>query len=173
MHYWWFDANWHHGICNQVVGLKINANLSQSLSLMSIHTQLDCPHLTHWGRVTHKCVSKFSIIGSDNGLSPSRRQSIIWTNAGILLTEPLGTNFSEILIKIHTFSFKKMHLKHRLKKAAILSRPQCVNTQMPGDAYKCQWIRSSSVQVIVCRQFGFEQVAKPIMTCCQLDSWGL
>ena len=35
----------------------------------------------------------------------------IWTNAGILLIRPLGTNFSEILIKIHTFSFKKMHLK--------------------------------------------------------------
>ena len=50
-------------------------------------------------------------IGSDNGLSPGQRQAIIWTNAGILLIEPLGTNFSEILIKIHTFSFKKMHLK--------------------------------------------------------------
>ena len=41
--------------------------------------------LTHWGRVTHKCVSKLTIIGSDNGLSPGRRQAIIWTNAGILL----------------------------------------------------------------------------------------
>ena len=29
----------------------------------------------------------------------------------MLLTGPLGTNFSEILMKIHTFSFKKMHLK--------------------------------------------------------------
>ena len=51
------------------------------------------------------------IIGWDNGLSPSRRQAIIWTNAGILLIRPLGTNFSEILKGIHTFSFKKMHLK--------------------------------------------------------------
>ena len=39
------------------------------------------------------------------------RQAIIWTNAGILLIGPLGTNFSEILITIETFSFKKMHLK--------------------------------------------------------------
>ena len=54
--------------------------------------------LTHWGRVTHKCVSNLFIIGSDNGLSPSRRQAIIWTNAGISLIGPLGTNFSEILI---------------------------------------------------------------------------
>ena len=67
--------------------------------------------LTYWGRVTHICVGNLTIIGSDNGLSPGRRQAIIWTNAGILLIEPLGTNFSEILIGIQIFSFKKMRLK--------------------------------------------------------------
>ena len=67
--------------------------------------------LTHWGRVTHICVSKQTIIGSDNGLSPGWHQAIIWTNAGILLIGPLGTNFSEILIEIYIFSFKKMHFK--------------------------------------------------------------
>ena len=60
--------------------------------------------------MTHVCVGKLTIIGSDNGLSPGRRQAIIWTNAGILLIGPLGTN-SEILIEINTFSFKKMSLK--------------------------------------------------------------
>ena len=67
--------------------------------------------LTHWCRVTHICVSRITNIGSDNGLSPGRRQAIIWTNVGILLIRTLGTNFSEILSEIHTFSFKKMHLK--------------------------------------------------------------
>ena len=67
--------------------------------------------LTHWGRVTHICVGNLIIIGSDNGLSPGRCQAIIWTNAGILLIGPLGTNFSEILIEILIFSFKKMCLK--------------------------------------------------------------
>ena len=67
--------------------------------------------LTHWGRVMHICVSKLTIIGSDNGLSPGRHQAIIRTNAGILLIGSLGTNFSEILIKICTFSLKKIHLK--------------------------------------------------------------
>ena len=67
--------------------------------------------LTHWGRVTHLCVSNQTIIGPDNGLSPGRRQAIIWTNYESLLIGPLGTNFSEILIQIHTFSFKKMHFK--------------------------------------------------------------
>ena len=56
--------------------------------------------------MTHICVSKLTIIGSDNGLSPERRQAIIWTSVGILLIGPLGTNFSEILIKIQTFSLK-------------------------------------------------------------------
>ena len=67
--------------------------------------------LAHWGRGTHICVSELTIIGSDNGLSPGWRQAIIWTNAGILLSGPLGTNFSEILIEIYKFSFKKMHFK--------------------------------------------------------------
>ena len=62
---------------------------------------------TEW----HICVSKLTIIGSDNGSSPGRRQAIIWTNAGILLIQTLGTNFSEIWSAIHTFSFKKMLLK--------------------------------------------------------------
>ena len=73
--------------------------------------QLEWHRLTHWGRVRHICVSKLTIIGSDNGLSPGRGQAIIWTNAGILLIRPLETNFSEILIEFLTFSFKKMCLK--------------------------------------------------------------
>ena len=83
-----------------------------------LHSDLQCfrvalvlHYSTHWGRVTHICVSKLTIIGSDDGLSPDRHQAIILTNAEILLIGPLGTNFSEILIEIHAFSFKKMHLK--------------------------------------------------------------
>ena len=79
-------------------------------------------HLTHWGRVTHICVSKVTIIGSDNGLSPGRRQAIIWTNAGILLIWTLVTNFSEILREIQAFSWKKMHLKM----ASAKWRPFCL-----------------------------------------------
>ena len=67
--------------------------------------------LTHWGRVMHICVSNITIIGSDNGLSPGRRQAIIWTNAGILLIGSLRTDFSEIWIKIQIFSLKKMSFK--------------------------------------------------------------
>ena len=81
--------------------------------------------LTHWGQVTHICVSKLTIIGSYNGLWPGRRQAIVWTNAGILLIGRLGTNFNEILIEIHAFSFKEIQVVWKM--AAILFRPQCVN----------------------------------------------
>ena len=67
--------------------------------------------LSHWGRVMHICVDYITTIVSDNGLSPGRRQAIIWTNVGILLIGPLETNFSEISFGIETFSFKEMHLK--------------------------------------------------------------
>ena len=80
-------------------------------SLITIWISAIFAFLTHWGRETHICVSKLTIIGSDNGLSPSRRQTIIWTNDGILLIGPLGTNFKETSIEIHTFSFKKIYLK--------------------------------------------------------------
>ena len=67
--------------------------------------------LTHCGQVMHISVGKLTIIGSDNGLLPERRQAIFWTNAGILLIGPLGTNFNEILIEMQTFSLKKIRLK--------------------------------------------------------------
>ena len=82
--------------------------------------------LTHWGQVTHICVSKVAIIGSDNGLSPGQHQAIIWTNGGILLIEPLGANFIEILIEIYKFSFKKMHLKMSSGKW----RPSCLGLKL-------------------------------------------
>ena len=85
------------------------------------YQQIIMCHLTHWGRVTHICVSDLTIIGSDNDLSPEWRQAIIGTNAEILLIWPLGTNFSEI-IAIRIFSFKKMHLKMSSGKW----RPSCL-----------------------------------------------
>ena len=100
--------------------------------------------LTHWGRVTHICVSKLTIIGSDNGLSPGRRQAIVWTNAGTLLIWTLGTNFSEISSEIHAFSFKKMHLI----RSSAKWRPFCLGLKTQC-ACACVWtyaIRSVSLQ---------------------------
>ena len=86
-------------------------NVQDAIAIVKKEIKSMVDWLTHWGRVTHICVGKLTIISSYNGLSPGRRQAIIWTSAGIVLIGPLGTNFSEILIEINTFSLKKMHLK--------------------------------------------------------------
>ena len=87
----------------------INGNTVKLPLLVPINTRNFI--LTHWGRVMHICVSNLTIIDSDNGLLPDWRQTIICTNAGILLIGPLGTNFSENIIGIQKFSIYKMLLK--------------------------------------------------------------
>ena len=104
----------------KIILLKLYLQGANELNFWNV--TMDPTELTHWGRVKQICVSKLTIIGSDNGLSPGGRQAIICTNAGILLIGPLGTNFSEILIKIHIFSFKKMHLNMSSEKW----RPLCL-----------------------------------------------
>ena len=89
--------------------------------------------------MTHICVSKLTIIGSDNGLSPGRRQAIIWTNAGILSIGLPRTSLNEILIEIHTFPFKKM----RLKISSAKWRPFCLglNVFKTNDGRERSWGR--------------------------------
>ena len=100
-----FDV-WSHTALPDHNELRVTVCINHTIQIVSTRQ-----HLTHWGRVTHICVGRQIIIGSDNGLSPGRRQAITWTNARILLIGPLGTHFSEISIKILTFSFTKMRLK--------------------------------------------------------------
>ena len=109
---------------------------------------IKCKHVlknlcqTHWGPVTHICICKLTIISSDNGLLHGRRQAFIWTNAGILLIAPLGTNFSEILIKIYIFSDTKMHLKMSAKWEPFCV---CLNVQnIKGCMYSSHHILSVS-----------------------------
>ena len=88
--------------------------------------------------MTHICVSRPTITGSENGLSPGRRQAIIWTNVGILLIGRWGTNFSENLIEILTFSFTKM----RLKVSSVKWWPFCLRVNVlitPLQTHVCMW----------------------------------
>ena len=91
--------------------MSVGSDLNEKYYIYLLWFFLTSPMLTHWGRVTHICVGVLTIIGSNNGLSPRRRQAIILTSSVILLIGPLGTNFNEILIDIHIFSVTKMHLK--------------------------------------------------------------
>ena len=83
--------------------------------------------LTHWGRVTHICVSELSIIGSDNGLSPNHYLEQCWLIFNWSLRNKHQWNFdqnSNIFIEANPF-------QNVWKMAAMLSRPQCVNKMLP------------------------------------------
>ena len=113
--------------------------------------------------MTHICVSKIISIGSHNGLSPGRRQAIIWTNAGISLIWPLGTNFSEILIGIHTFTFKKMHLKLCLENgshfvSASMCQPVAWWCHMDGLVQDCSNSIANALELL-------QSCTKPSMWC--------
>ena len=91
-----------------------------------------------WGQGTHICVGNLTMIGSDNGLSPGRRQAIIWTNAEILLIRTLGTNFSEILTRIQTFSLKRIPLKMSPAKwQPFVDFAHATTDQLPWYVKKC------------------------------------
>ena len=137
------EESWYCQIIGNVILVAITENYSGVLSCqrntfedqypqISFTTSTNTWSLTHWGQVTHICVSKLTIIGSDNGSSPERCQANIWTNAGILLIGTLGTNFSEILSEIHTSYFKKMHLKTSSAKR----RPFCLGLNVLNEV---QW----------------------------------
>ena len=65
--------------------------------------------------MTHICVGKQDIIVSSKDLSII--WTIIWTNAGILATEPLGTNFIEIFFQENAYG------KDNSNMTLILFRP--------------------------------------------------
>ena len=77
-------------------------------------------------RVTHICVNKLTIIGSDNGLSHERLQVTIWSNVGMLFIRTVGRKFGEIWSTIHTFSLNKIYFKPSSAKWRPSSRPKCV-----------------------------------------------
>ena len=72
--------------------------------------------LTHWDRVTQICVNKqYSRIGLDNGLSLGWRQTISWTNAGILFIGHLRTNYVKFQSKFKRFYSWKCICECRLE----------------------------------------------------------
>ena len=89
-------------------------------------TSLGYNGLTHWGWVMHICISKLTIIGSDNGLLPGWCKAIIWTIARILLLGPLGTNISEIFNQNSYIFIQENAFENVVwKMAAILLWPWC------------------------------------------------
>ena len=73
---------------HRIVHISCSRNYVHSLVVLCLALWPYQQILTHWGWVTNICIGNLTIIGSDNGLSPVRRQAIIWTNAAILSIRP-------------------------------------------------------------------------------------
>ena len=77
--------------------------------------------------MTHICVIKVTIIGSDNGSSPGRRQAIIWTKCWDTVNRTLGNKLQWNLNRnLYIFIQENAFENVVWKMAAIMSRPQCV-----------------------------------------------
>ena len=84
--------------------------------------------LTHWGRVTHICVSKPTIIGSDNGLSPGRSSSHYPDQCRNIVNLTLRNKLQWNFNRYSSIFIQENPLENVVwKMAAILCRPQCVN----------------------------------------------
>ena len=111
--------------------------------------------------------SKLTIIASDNGLSPGRRQAIIWNNDGILSIGLFGTKFSEILIEILTFSFKKVHLKV----LSVKWWPFCIDLNVLRDIQATQLQRPQSDFKANLYKFGDFQISWGLLSRCLIKYW--
>ena len=67
----------------------------------------------------HKILNPWPVLVCYHQFVPThladQHQAITWTNAHLLSIRPIGTSFSEILIQIQIFPFKRMHLKTSVK----------------------------------------------------------
>ena len=81
-------------------------------------------------------------IGSDNRLSPIRRQATIWTSAGSLSIGPLGTNFSQFFYKniklfIHRNAYRLRNGGHFVQGRRVKQTQSFV--QIRGVYVMCSW----------------------------------
>ena len=140
-----FWLKWEISFLKSQVGQFWNFSDSWFSSFLWHRGALFHSWLTHWGRVRYICIGKVTIIDSDNGLSPGRHQAIIWTSAGILLIWPFRTNFSEILIEIHTYSFIKMHLKLSCAKSQPFYLGLNVSRKLDNISYMFIWSQEAYI----------------------------
>ena len=81
--------------------------------------------------MTQICVGKLTIIGSDNGLSPGRRQAIIWTKCWNIANLTLMNKFQWYFYQNSIIFIPENELENVVcEMASILSRPQCVNNSV-------------------------------------------
>ena len=118
--------------------------------------------LNNWGRVTHICVNKVSIVDSDNGLVPGGVNKC-WNIVDWTLRNRIHWTFNQnSYIFIQENPFKNVVWKM----AAILSRPRCVKRNKIVRVRVADGSNDKSVlvQVKAWRQTGAKLLAAPMVT---------
>ena len=92
--------------------VSLTSDVKRRLGLLQYNWDIrPKPRLTHWGWVTHICVSKLSHYWTlDNGLAPIQCQTMIWSDI-VSSTASLWTKEVQFQSKIQTFLFKKINFK--------------------------------------------------------------
>ena len=93
------------GMENDYCSVKNQINVSVTFVIIS---------LTHWGRMTHICVGKLTIIGSDNGLSPGRLMYGTGTCIWDMCPERLNTPNNRVYQRNIRPPIAKIHIKRKV-----------------------------------------------------------
>ena len=118
--------------------LLVRSTIQSCYNMVKYNTILHTA-LTHWGRVTHICVGKLTIIGSDNGLSPGRRQAIIWTIAGRNIVNWTLGNKLQWNLKRNSYIFIQ---ENAFENVVWKWRPFCLSL------YVLKWLRQNKDQAL-------------------------
>ena len=120
-------------IINQI-GWKIHFAIISFLPIYLLQIlQIPWQHLTHWGWVTLICISKLTIIGSDNGFiawrAPSHYMNQCWNIVNWTIRNKFQWNFNQYY---NLFIQENACESVCCEMVAILSQPQCVKCDPQG-----------------------------------------
>ena len=132
-------------LISEVLWHSRESNFTLISRATTLYNELEDYNSTHLPIMPHICVSESGHHCFIYWIGAIRHQAIFWTNAGLLLVRPLGTIFSEILIKIRNFSFTKMHLKISSAKWRSPFVRGGDELKITATSTRGQWVKKASI----------------------------
>ena len=129
-----------------------------------------CP-LNYWGRVTHICISKLTIIGSDNCWGWFRQWLVAWFASSHYLNQCWNIVNSKFRNKFQwnvkpiSYIFFQWNTFENVvcEMAASLPQSQFVNPALSNAAYMWRWNGSSFVSILACHLVDAKSLSEPIL----------
>ena len=152
----WVQSLWYILLCCYRDVCYVEPCVSQNMFEKNFHNRKMSIAIAHWGRVTHICVDKLIIIGSDNGLSPDRRQASHYLNQCSIIVNWILANIFQWKFNQNTAIFIEDYARENVvcEMASTLSRPQCVKTAInnptTNSTFQIVFTRFSLCAVMFC-----------------------